>query len=238
MTVTLLDVDDLVTGYGESEIVHGVSFAVDAEDIVCVVGPNGAGKSTVVKCVAGLIDPWEGRVTFQDEDVSDLGPDEKLTRGIAYVPQGRSVFPDMTVLENLKMGAYTSFDRDYIDRKLDDVYDLFGELEDREGVKAKSLSGGQQQMVELGRALMMEPDLLLVDEPSLGLAPRLVTDVLDNLERLRDGGVSVVIVEQNVEGALELADRGLVLADGRIVYSGPTDDLRDDEDLGQLYLGG
>lgn len=236
--MAILSVDDVVTGYGESEIVHGVSLEVEPEEIVCVIGPNGAGKSTVLKCIAGLIAPWEGRVHFRDEDVSGLEPDEKLKRGIAYVPQGRSVFPDMTVLENLKMGAYTNFDHDYIDAKLSDVFALFGELEDLQGTKAKSLSGGQQQMVELGRALMMEPELLLVDEPSLGLAPRLVSDVLDNLARLREGGLSVVIVEQNVKGALEVADRGIVLADGRIVFSGAADEIRSDEEIGRLYLGG
>lgn len=234
----LLELNDVVTGYGESEIVHGVSLAIESEDIVCIVGPNGAGKSTVLKCIAGLIHPWEGQVIYREQDVSALEPDEKLKRGIAYVPQGRSVFPDMTVLENLKMGAYTNFEQAYIEDKLDDVFSLFGELEKLKGTKAKSLSGGQQQMVELGRALMMEPQLMLVDEPSLGLAPRLVDSVLENLSRLRRNGLSVVIVEQNVKGALDLADRGYVLADGRVVFDGDTDEIRSDEDIGRLYLGG
>jgi len=236
--MALLEVNDMITGYEESEIIHGVSLEVENEEIVCIVGPNGAGKSTVLKCITGLIHPWEGSIVFDGEDISGLKPDVKLEKGIAYVPQGRSVFKDMTVMENIKMGAYTNYDQAYIDRKLEDVFDLFGELQDHLPKKARNLSGGQQQMVELSRALMMEPDMLLVDEPSLGLAPQLVESVLDNISRLRQGGVTVVIVEQNVKGALEISDRGYVLADGQNVFSGDVDEIRDNEEIGRLYLGG
>lgn len=236
--MAFLEVNDIVTGYGESEIIHGMSMQVHQEEIVCLIGPNGAGKSTVLKCIAGIIHPWKGKVGFEDEDISGLTPDVKLQKGIAYVPQGRSLFKDMTVMENLKMGAYTNYDEEYIDENLKSVFQLFNELKDMPDMKARSLSGGQQQMVELGRALMMNPKLLLVDEPSLGLAPKLVSNMLDNLERLRQvDDLSIIIVEQNVKGALNLSDRGYVLADGQKVFKGTTEEIQNQEDIAELYLG-
>lgn len=234
----IVEAEDVVAGYGENQILHGVSMTVDEGEITTIVGPNGAGKSTLLKAISGIVTPWDGTVWFRGEDVTELGPKRKLEEGIAIVPQGRSVFSDMTVIENLKLGAILNYERAYIERNLSRVFEVFGDLEALEGKKAKQLSGGQQQMVELGRAMMMEPDVLLVDEPSAGLAPNLVSDVLDHLRRLREeAGLTIVIVEQNVEAALSVSDSGYVLADGKNVFSGSAEDVLSNERLGELYLG-
>ncbi len=233
-----LAVEAVHAGYGRTPILHGVSLTVGAGEMVSIIGPNGAGKSTTLKVIVGVLPPWQGQVRFDGEIISGRRPDEILHRGIAFVPQGRIVFPLMTVLENLEMGAYSERDRSRTELALECVYRLFPVLRERRTQKAGTLSGGEQQMLAIGRALMIQPRLLILDEPSLGLSPKALDLIYDRLAELKAAGMTMMIVEQNAARALALASRGYVLELGRNRFEGPGPALLADPDVKRLYLGG
>lgn len=234
--MALLEIRDLVAGYGDAEIVHGVSMEVEEEEIVCVVGPNGAGKSTLMKAVFGILEPWSGVVSFEDRDVTRTPPEQKTRLGMSYVPQTQNLFPSLTVEENLEMGAYVL--EDDADVRIQEVYRLFPVLEERGSQRSGSMSGGQQQMLAMGRALMAEPSLLMVDEPSAGLAPELVDEVFDKIEDVVESGTSVLMVEQNARKALRRSDRGYVLEGGEKRFEDAGSALLENPEVEELYLGG
>jgi len=234
----LLTAHGITGGYGKLDILHEVSLGVHAGEIVSVIGPNGAGKSTAFKTIVGFLRPRSGRVVFNGEEITGLRPDVVLRRGLAYVPQGRLVFAQMTVLENLEMGAYTVADRAKVAAALQSVYTLFPVLFERRRQKAGTMSGGEQQMVAIGRALMTSPRLILLDEPSLGLAPKFVTLIFDKLVALRRAGYTLMLVEQNATRALQIADRAYVLELGRNRFEGAGTALLADPEVKRLYLGG
>jgi ABC-type branched-subunit amino acid transport system ATPase component len=235
---TLLRVEVLVAGYGKMPILQGVSLLVSHGELVSVIGPNGAGKSTVFKTIVGFLRPTEGRVIFDGKEIMGLRPDQVLRRGLAYVPQGRIVFPQMTVLENLEMGAYIEPDAKRIRQALEQVYALFPILAERRQQKAGTLSGGEQQMVAISRALMTHPKLILLDEPSLGLAPRFVSLIFDKLVEMKRAGYTLMVVEQNAARALAVADRAYALELGQNRFEGSGQELLEDPEVKRLYLGG
>ncbi|AGB16462.1 ABC-type branched-chain amino acid transport systems, ATPase component [Halovivax ruber XH-70] len=234
--MTLLDVSDLDSGYGDLQIINGVDMRVGDGEYVTIVGPNGAGKSTVMKTVFGLTTYMGGSIEFEGTEISGYRPEEIISTGIGYVPQSDNVFPSMSVMENLEMGAYIldEVPQDRIDR----IFDRFPILEERRTQNAGDLSGGQQQMLAMGRALMLDPDLLLLDEPSAGLAPDLVQDMFDRIDRINDDGTGVLLVEQNAKEALRRCDRGYVLVQGQNRYEDTGDALLADEQVRQDFLGG
>jgi ABC-type branched-subunit amino acid transport system ATPase component len=234
----LLVADRISAGYGRLDILHEVSLSIDAGEIVSVIGPNGAGKSTAFKTIVGFLTPRSGRVLFNGEPIAGLRPDLVLRRGLAYVPQGRIVFPQMTVLENLEMGAYIERDASRVAAALERVFTLFPILAERTRQKAGTMSGGEQQMVAIARALMTTPRLILLDEPSLGLSPKFVTLIFDRLVEMKRAGFTLMLVEQNAARALAIADRGYVLELGRNRFEGPGRALLEDPEVKRLYLGG
>ncbi len=238
MTELLLRVEGLTAGYGKLPILHDVTLQVYTGEMVGVIGPNGAGKSTAFKAIVGFVHASSGRVTFDGQEITGLRPDQVLPRGLAYVPQGRIVFPQMTVLENLEMGAYIERASERIREALERVYGLFPVLAERRGQKAGTLSGGEQQMLAIGRALMTKPRLILLDEPSLGLSPKFVSLIFDTLVDMKRAGYTLMVVEQNAARALAVADRGYVLELGRNRFEGTGAALLADPDVKRLYLGG
>ena len=234
----LLKADGIRAGYGKLEILHGVSLEVRSREIVSVIGPNGAGKSTAFKTIVGLLHPRSGRVLFDGKDITGLPPYEVVRLGLVYVPQGRIVFPQMTVLENLEMGAYVETDPGRVKEALTRVSALFPILEQRKRQLAGSLSGGEQQMVAIGRALMTTPKLILLDEPSLGLSPKFVTLIFEKLQEMQQAGYTMMVVEQNAAKALSVADRGYVLELGQNRFEGTGQTLLNDPEVKRLYLGG
>ena len=238
MTAPLLRAEGMTAGYGKMAILHDVTLEVRPGEMVSVIGPNGAGKSTAFKTIVGFLRPTSGRVVFDGQDIAGLRPDQVLGRGLAYVPQGRIVFPEMTVLENLEMGAYIERDGTRIRQALDRVCALFPILGERRSQKAGTMSGGEQQMVAIGRALMTTPKLIMLDEPSLGLAPKFVTLIFDKLTEMRRAGFTLMVVEQNAARALAVADRGYVLELGRNRFEGTGAALLADPEVKRLYLGG
>lgn len=236
----LLELSDVVAGYLRGvNVLQGINLHVTPGEIVCLIGPNGAGKSTVLRAISGLLTPTQGQILFDGEDITGLRPDLILRKGIAHVPQGHSAFPHMTIHENLLMGAYTLRDRAERERRLAQVYDMFGMLKSRHKDRAGDLSGGQQKVLEIGRALMLSPRLMILDEPSLGLAPITAVAVLETITRLRnEAGVTILMVEQNARSGLAMSDRGYVLELGRERLEGRAADLLNDPKVAQLYLGG
>ena len=236
--VPLLVAQSLTAGYGRIDILHDVSLTVRVHEIVSIIGPNGAGKSTAFKTIVGFLTPRAGRVLFNGEDITGTRPDLVLRRGLAYVPQGRIVFPQMTVLENLQMGAYTERDPARVAAALDQVYRLFPILAERRRQAAGTMSGGEQQMVAIARALMTTPKLIMLDEPSLGLSPKFVTLIFEKLMEMRQAGYTLMLVEQNATRALAVAARGSVLELGRNRFEGAGRTLLADPEVKRLYLGG
>lgn len=232
----VLKAEDITAGYGEADILENVHVRVRNEEIVSVIGPNGAGKSTLLKTLFGILEPKRGNVTLKGEDITGLKPDRVVRRGMSYVPQVDNVFPSLSIRENLEMGAFIRND-DYSPR-LDEVYDLFPILKQRTKQKVGHLSGGQRQMVAMGRALMLDPQVLLLDEPSAGLAPLLVADIFEKIVEINETGVAMIIVEQNARDALKLAHHGYVLAMGKNVLDDSGEALLANEEIGRLYLGG
>ena len=238
MISTLLRAEAMTAGYGKMAILHDVSLIVAPGELVAVIGPNGAGKSTTFKVIVGFLKPTEGRVLFDGDDITGLRPDQVLRRGLAYVPQGRIVFPQMTVLENLEMGGYIERNPARIREALERVYSLFPILAERRHQKAGTMSGGEQQMVAIGRALMTIPKLVLLDEPSLGLSPKYVSLIFEKLVEMKRAGYTLMLVEQNAAKALSVADRGYVLELGRNRIEGSGRTLLNDPEVKRLYLGG
>ncbi|BAC90839.1 ABC transporter ATP-binding protein [Gloeobacter violaceus] len=232
---TGLEVRGLTAGYGQIEVLHQVNLHVGAGELVTVIGPNGAGKSTLLRTISGLIRPTAGEVLLDNRRLDRLSADLIVRTGLMHVPEGRRIFSRLTVLENLEMGAYTRNDR--IETDLEDIFNLFPILKERRYQRAGTLSGGEQQMLAIGRALLGKPRLLVLDEPSMGLAPLIVQSIFQIIERIRSQGVMVLLVEQNALQALKLADRGYVLENGRIALEGPANELLVCEEVRRSYLG-
>ena len=236
--MALLALRNVEAGYGSIQILHGVSLHVNEGEVVSVIGPNGAGKSTAFKVIMGFITHFGGEIVFDGRNLVGQRPDRILALGLGYVPQGRVVFSQMTVRENLEMGAYLERDKAKIKASMDYVCALFPRLGERRRQLAGSMSGGEQQMLAMGRALMMRPRMMMLDEPSLGLSPRLVDEVFDKIVELARGGLTTMLVEQNAARALEISDRGYVLELGRNRYEGTGRELLDNPEVRQMYLGG
>lgn len=234
-----LVVEDVVSGYGRQEIVHGISLNVHAGEIVAIIGPNGCGKSTFLKTIMGFLPAWQGRIRLGQSDLTALSADKTVRRGISFVPQGDAVFPDMTVDEHLDMGAWILTDKGEVRAARERAYELFPRLAERKRQTAKTMSGGEQQMLSIARALMTTPDLLILDEPSIGLSPKLVDLTFEAiLEVNRRLGLAILMVEQNAARALESSHRGYVLEMGNNKYEGNSSDLLHDERVRRAYLGG
>ena len=233
----ILKVDDVHTYYGTIQALKGISIEVHEGEIVTLIGANGAGKSTTLRSINGLNHPREGTITFQGSNITDTPPHEIVRMGISQSPEGRHVFPRMSVLENLEMGAYQRENRSEISQDLDRVYTLFPRLQERRTQKAGTLSGGEQQMLAMGRALMARPKLLLLDEPSMGLAPIFVEKIFEIIREINDQGTPILLVEQNALMALETANRGYVLETGHIALADDAKALRDNEQVRKTYLG-
>jgi len=233
----VLTVEGLVTSYGKIEALHGLSFEVQAGEIVTLIGANGAGKSTTLRTISGLAQPKAGTITFLGQSIRGAPPHEVTARGIIHVPEGRRIFPQLTVRENLELGAFLRKDRSSVAASIDRAFDLFPRLKERAGQKGGTLSGGEQQMLAIGRALMSEPKLLMLDEPSMGLAPVIVETIFETILTLNGEGITILLVEQNANLALAMADRGYVLETGRILLTGTGLDLLASEEVRQAYLG-
>jgi len=233
----ILKVDDVHTYYGTIQALKGISIEVHEGEIVTLIGANGAGKSTTLRSINGLNHPREGTITFQGSNITDTPPHEIVRMGISQSPEGRHVFPRMSVLENLEMGAYQRENRSEISQDLDRVYTLFPRLQERRVQKAGTLSGGEQQMLAMGRALMARPKLLLLDEPSMGLAPIFVEKIFEIIREINDQGTPILLVEQNALMALDIANRGYVLETGHIALADDAKALRDNEQVRKTYLG-
>jgi ABC-type branched-subunit amino acid transport system ATPase component len=233
--VALLEVQHVSSGYGEMRILHDVSIRVASGEAVTLIGPNGAGKSTLLKTIFGLLVPTQGRILLDDVDIAGTKPPSLVRRGMSYVPQVENVFPSLTVQENLEMGAFVRHD---FAERLDEMYAFFPTLGQKRKQRVGSLSGGERQMVAMGRALMLDPRLLLLDEPSAGLSPRLVGIVFEKMAEINQAGVALLVVEQNARAALRLSHRGYIMAGGRVRLEGKGEQLLRDEAVGRLYLGG
>ena len=236
--MSILHVEDLNVYYGSIHAVKGISFDVVEGEIVTLIGANGAGKSTTLNTVAGLLKPREGKVEFEGESLLGIPPHKIVSRGMALCPEGRRVFLQMSVRDNLEMGAFTRTNSAEVADSLEMVFERFPRLKEREGQSAGTLSGGEQQMLAMGRALMSKPRLLMLDEPSMGLAPILVQEIFNIIKALHDAGTTVLLVEQNARMALSIADRAYVLETGKVSMSGNAADLANDERVKQAYLGG
>jgi branched-chain amino acid transport system ATP-binding protein len=234
----MLEVSDLVSGYGKSEVLREINLKVVKGQIVTIIGPNGAGKTTLFRTIFGLLPARKGTVVFEGEDLSKLSPLARIQRGIALVPQGRAVFPDLSVLENMEMGAYTVKDKKQVQETMEKCYHLFPVLRERVKQRAGTLSGGEQQMLVIARALMSKPRFLMLDEPSLGISPRLVKEIFKTIDAInKTGNLTICLVEQNANIALKHGHFGYVMEGGQIRISGPTQELMNDERVKHAYLG-
>jgi branched-chain amino acid transport system ATP-binding protein len=232
-----LEVDDVTGGYGNIEVLHGISIRAEKSKITCIIGPNGAGKSTLLKTIFGFIRPRKGKVVLDGEEITGLKPHAILKRGISYVLQGRSVFPYLTVLENLEMGAYVRNDKKQVKTDIEAICNLFPVLNKKKSNPAGTLSGGEQRMLELGRSLLLNPKVVLLDEPSIGLAPKFSQIIYEEIKKMNETGISVVMVEQNVRKALSISDYGYLLELGKNSYEGPASDFLSGHEIMKLYLG-
>jgi branched-chain amino acid transport system ATP-binding protein len=235
--MTMLEVDNVHTYYGQIHALKGISLTVDQGEIVTLIGANGAGKSTTLKTISGLLRPRQGAIRLNGQDLGKFPAHKIVEQGVVQVPEGRRVFGRLTVQENLEMGAYSRTDNAGIGQSLEHVFGLFPRLKERRGQVAGTLSGGEQQMLATGRALMANPQVLLMDEPSMGLAPVLVDSIFQTIEELHGSGTTILLVEQNARMALQVADRGYVMQSGEIVLSGSAEDLRANETVRKAYLG-
>lgn len=236
--MALLEVKDVVAGYGNGpNILNGINLKAEEGQVQCIIGPNGAGKSTLLKSICGLLRPRQGEVWFRGERIDRLRPDQILAKGIAFVPQEKSLFPDMSVHENLEMGGYVLSDQSVITERIEEVYQHFPILYERRKQPARTLSGGQQQMLAMGRSLVLKPSIIMLDEPSLGLAPKIVDQVFKIVDLFRSNGMTVLLVEQNAVKGLENSDWGCVLDLGKNHFEGPADSILDDPRIQELYLG-
>lgn len=235
--MSLLEIKDLEVYYGIIQAIKGVSFHVDKGEIIALIGANGAGKTTILHTITGLLQAQSGTVTFNDVNISKIPAHKIVAMGMAHVPEGRRVFSNLTVLQNLKMGAYTRKDKAEIENSLANVYKRFPRLLERQNQLAGTLSGGEQQMLAMGRALMSNPGIILMDEPSMGLSPIYVNEIFDIIQEVSKSGTTVLLVEQNAKKALSIADRAYVLETGKIVLEGKASDLLNNDDIKKAYLG-
>ena len=234
----LLEVNDVEVSYGSIKALHGISFTVEKDEIVTLIGANGAGKTTTLNTITRLMNPDSGSIVYKGHDLTQLPAHEVVKLGMTLVPEGRRIFGNLTVQENLKLAAYARKDRDQVEKDIRRVYELFPRLEERRNQLGDTLSGGEQQMLAVGRALVTGGDLLLLDEPSMGLAPILVQEIFNILREIRERGTTILLVEQNANQALKLADRAYVLETGNVVLSGPAQELAREPRVRQAYLGG
>lgn len=235
--MAMLEVKDLEVYYGVIQAIKGISFHVDKGEVIALIGANGAGKTTTLHTVTGLLSPKKGKVIFQGKDITKVPAHKIVSMGMAHVPEGRRVFAELSVYENLKMGAYTRMDKAEIEESLKSVYKRFPPLEERKNQMAGTLSGGEQQMLAMGRALMSKPSIILMDEPSMGLSPILVNEIFDIIRSVSESGTTVLLVEQNAKKALSIADRAYVLETGNITLEGNAKDLLEDDSIKKAYLG-
>jgi ABC-type branched-subunit amino acid transport system ATPase component len=233
----MLKIQNLKAGYNGMEILRGIDFEIKPAEIVAIIGPNGAGKSTLLKAIFNLCDIYSGKIIFKDKDITKLPTHYLIQEGICYVPQGRQVFSTLTIKENLEMGSFVLEDHELFKRNLKDIYSKFPFLKERENELAINLSGGQQQMLAIARALICDPELLLLDEPSLGLSPKAMKEIFEKIVEINKEGISVIIVEQNAKKAVEIADRTYILENGNIVLEGGKEILKDPR-IKEIYFGG
>jgi ABC-type branched-subunit amino acid transport system ATPase component len=234
--MALIEVENIYAGYDGTEVLHGISIHVDDREVVTIIGPNGAGKSTLLKAIMGYVVPHTGRVRFNDEDITALRPDQRVDHGLAYVPQLENVFPSLTVEENLKMGGYL-VRRERLKAKIEELYMRFPRLAERKNQRVRTMSGGERQMLALARALMTDPRLLLLDEPSAALSPRMAGEVFDQVVEIQAQGKAVIIVEQEAQRSLEVSERCYVLVDGRKAFEARAEEILPNEKIRDAYLG-
>lgn len=237
MNTPMLEVHGLSSGYDNIPVINDISLEVNKGELVSIVGANGAGKTTTMRTIAGLMTPYRGSIKFNGVDITHNPAHETMKKGISYVPEGRRLFAKLSVRENLELGAFTKKDRKEINSTLEEVFELFPRLRDRAVQTAETMSGGEQQMLAIARGIMSKPDLLMLDEMSLGLMPSLVEKVMDTIVKINQSGMTILLVEQMVQEALEIADRGYVLQTGRIIKSGPARELLDSEEVRKAYMG-
>ena len=235
--MAMLEVKDLAVYYGMIHAIKGVSFEVNKGEIIALIGANGAGKTTILHTITGLLSTKRGSIQFEGKELTKIPAHKIVSLGMAHVPEGRRVFAELSVYQNLKLGAYTRSDKKEIEETMETVYQRFPRLRERKNQMAGTLSGGEQQMLAMGRALMSHPQIILMDEPSMGLSPILVNEIFDIIRSVNEAGTTVLLVEQNAKKALEIADRAYVLETGRIVTSGPADALMNDDSIKKAYLG-
>ena len=235
--MAMLEIKDIEVYYGMIQAIKGISFEVNEGEVIALIGANGAGKTTTLHTITGLLSPKKGSVIFEGKDITKVPAHKIVSLGIAHVPEGRRVFAELTVYENLKMGAYTRKDKDEIEKTLEMVYKRFPRLEERKNQLAGTLSGGEQQMLAMGRALMSHPKIIVMDEPSMGLSPILVNEIFDIIQEVSKSGTTVLLVEQNAKKALSIADRAYVLETGKIVLEGKASDLLNNDSIKKAYLG-
>lgn len=235
--MAMLEIKDLEVYYGVIQAIKGISFEVNQGEVIALIGANGAGKTTTLQTITGMLQAKKGQIFFEGKDITKVPGHKIVSMGMAHVPEGRRVFADLTVLENLKLGAYTRKDKGEIAQTLKKVYESFPRLEERKNQSAGTLSGGEQQMLAMGRALMSKPRIILMDEPSMGLSPIFVNEIFDIIKEVSEGGTTVLLVEQNAKKALSIADRAYVLETGNITLSGKAEDLLNDESVQKAYLG-
>ena len=235
--MAMLEVKDLEVYYGVIQAIKGISFEVNKGEVIALIGANGAGKTTTLQTITGLISPKKGQITLEGQDITHMPAHKIVSMGLAHVPEGRRVFAQLSVLDNLKLGAFTRKDKEEVEETLIRVYKRFPRLEERKNQIAGTLSGGEQQMLAMGRALMSHPKIILMDEPSMGLSPIFVNEIFDIIQEVSKGGTTVLLVEQNAKKALSIADRGYVLETGRIVLEGNAKELLDNAQVKKAYLG-
>ena len=235
--MAMLEIKDLEVYYGVIQAIKGISFEVNKGEVIALIGANGAGKTTILHTITGLLSPKKGSVMYEGTDITKTPAHKIVSLGMAHVPEGRRVFADLSVYENLKMGAYTRKDKNEVEETLERVYERFPRLKERKNQMAGTLSGGEQQMLAMGRALMSKPKIILMDEPSMGLSPILVNEIFDIIQEVSNSGTTVLLVEQNAKKALSIADRAYVLETGKIVLEGKAEDLLNDDSIKKAYLG-
>ena len=235
--MAILEVHDLTSGYGEVQILWGINIAINEDKLTAIVGTNGVGKTTLLKTIMGLVRPWSGLIVFDGDDVTKLSPHAKADMGLILIPEGRLLFTDMSLDENLEMGASPKRARGHVAKNRDLVYTIFPRLKERHAQRAGTLSGGEQQMLAVGRGIMAEPRLLMIDELSLGLAPVLVLDLFEKLDLLKQAGITILLVEQNVQMALAVSDYAFVISEGKVTMDGTADELAQNEQVRMAYLG-